>query len=414
MLTRSLMSILIVLISFSTLTSQTFDRSGGYARVMSLGYNPYVVDPEFIKYNPAWTGMYKNFVWGDFGGSSFGPYASSGQFVGFNFGITDNLTLGAMLTRDDFMSVFDAMYNFGSIGRLDPGFLVPQINSIVGAGSVVPLNNNIEVLGSFRVGQIIIGAGISYAASTNELKPAVGGTQTGSASQIGFNAGLLMELSRKFTLDASVMFMSPSASFEPATGTKTELSQTFIGAQGRLFWKFNNNVSFVPAVKFYSASGTVDAGGKSSDLNSITLLNAGFGIQYRNDDFMLVGGPALQTISTTFPAVPTVSPELTTSSFYFPVWNLGAEWFATDWLTARAGYIASTYSTTNESAASVTTKNETTITGYMPGNVTLGLGFRFGGFALDATMNVDVLRQGLNNIGGGTPTFAYISSSYAF
>jgi hypothetical protein len=44
---------------------------------------------------------------------------------------------------------------------------------------------------------------------------------------------------------------------------------------------------------------------------------------------------------------------------------------------------------------------------------TVGVGFRFGDFSLDATDNEDVLRQGFNTIGGGGPTFAYLTTSYA-
>ena len=46
--------------------------------------------------------------------------------------------------------------------------------------------------------------------------------------------------------------------------------------------------------------------------------------------------------------------------------------------------------------------------------MTFGIGLRFGDFALDGTVNADVLRQGLNNIAGGGATFAYLSTSYAF
>jgi len=43
---------------------------------------------------------------------------------------------------------------------------------------------------------------------------------------------------------------------------------------------------------------------------------------------------------------------------------------------------------------------------------TVGVGFRFGDFSLDTTVNEDVLRQGFNTIGGGGITFAYLTASY--
>src|SRR5436309_2548234 len=48
--------------------------------------------------------------------------------------------------------------------------------------------------------------------------------------------------------------------------------------------------------------------------------------------------------------------------------------------------------------------------------VTLGLGFRFGGFALDATVSEEALRRGLGLIGSSDNinTFGYITTSYNF
>ena len=58
--------------------------------------------------------------------------------------------------------------------------------------------------------------------------------------------------------------------------------------------------------------------------------------------------------------------------------------------------------------------SETVNTFFTPApGATVGVGFRLGSFSLDATVNEDVLRQGLANIGGNGPTLAYLSASYA-
>ena len=90
----------------------------------------------------------------------------------------------------------------------------------------------------------------------------------------------------------------------------------------------------------------------------------------------------------------------------------------TDWFVGRLGYVATTAKMTVESSATqtpvTTDKNETIQTLFVgPNGATVGVGFRFGDFSMDATVNEGVLRQGLNNIGGGGPTFAYLSVSYA-
>ena len=61
-----------------------------------------------------------------------------------------------------------------------------------------------------------------------------------------------------------------------------------------------------------------------------------------------------------------------------------------------------------------------TIGGFGPANydglVTLGLGLKFGGFALDATVSEEALRRGLGLVGGSDNinTFGYITTSYNF
>ena len=46
------------------------NRYGGYARLYSMGDNPYVIDPDNIKFNPAYSSIYSNFLWGDIGAQS--------------------------------------------------------------------------------------------------------------------------------------------------------------------------------------------------------------------------------------------------------------------------------------------------------------------------------------------------------
>jgi hypothetical protein len=50
------------------------------------------------------------------------------------------------------------------------------------------------------------------------------------------------------------------------------------------------------------------------------------------------------------------------------------------------------------------------------GLVTLGLGFRFGNFALDATISEEALRRGLGLVGAqdNINTFGYINTSFNF
>ncbi len=391
------------------LNAQEVKRTGGYARFLSLGNNPYLVDPEAIKVNPAWGSYYYNFLWGDIGsnaGTDFGN-ASNGQFAGVNFAFNKNFTLGLMLTRNDF--------NTFSIGKLDPlAYLGTGFGVLQEVPGVVQLNNNLEVFSSLKLRNVILGLGIAFAASKNNTKTPTTGETDISASQFGINGGIIANLSKKILLDAGISFIFPSASsLPPPPANKTSASQTLIGVNARMFWQYSDRLRFVPSLYFINANGSQELNGQSGDLNSLTSIGFGFGIEYTIGNFLLVGGPGFNSNSWKIPSIPGSQPELSNSSFIFPIWNLGAEWTVLDWLIARMGYTASTTNNTTQTGLGAALVRENTITQYSPGIVTLGLGLRFGDFSFDATINSDVLREGLGNIGGGR-TFGYISTSYGF
>lgn len=408
---RNVISFLVISVLIGTSAYAQYKQTGGYARLLGMGDNPYIVDPYITTVNPAWAGYYPNFLFGDLG-SSAGNFSSGGvgQFVSGNFHVGSGLTLGGMLTRNDFNGI--------SIAKLDPGGIVNQINGAVGTGSVVNLNNNLEVFGSYKHGNTIFGLGIAYATTTNEYKPSTGTGTLGSATQIGFNAGIITKITGRIMLDAGASIILPSASYQPAVGNKSEFSQTIFGLNARAFFTHSSKLSFVPTLLFLSASGTGNVSGFSSDLPSATIISFGIGANYEVGDFLLAGGPGFASVSVTQASTNT-SPELTNSVFAFPVWNLGIEWNMTDWFVARLGYVALTLKTSTDTPASQTAVNEAIVTSFLGpngssgGGATVGVGFRLGDFSLDATVNEDVLRQGLNNIGGGGATFAYLSCSYS-
>jgi opacity protein-like surface antigen len=383
-------------------------RYGGYARLYSMGSNPYIVDPDNIKLNPAYSSMYQNFLWGDIGSSVANPSDGYGQFAAINYGFNKEFTVGLLLTRNDFMPSY-------SIGALDSRNLVGQINGSVGGANIVPMDNNFELFGAYDLGSLVLGLGLAYASTNNEYKPDAGAGDKNSASQFGVNAGLLGSLSSNFKFDAAVSLVLPSATYEPgATGAdKVEASNTDFMINARGFWRLSNKVSLVPNVAFYNSTGSYKAGAQSFDLPSWTGILIGVGLHYRVGDLLIAGGPSFMYESETIASTET-SPEEINSWTTFPAWNLGAEWYLTDWLIGRLGYVASTYSYTYQTQATISTVDERTFTNFDRGDVRLGVGFRFGGFTLDATVNDDALREGFNLIGGGTHTFAYLSASYAF
>lgn len=387
--------------------AQKMEKTGGFARLGGMGNNPYIMDPFFVTVNPAWGGYYDHFLFGDLG-STAGAFASGGvgQFASVNFRLNSDVTVGAMLTRNDF--------NGFGIARLDPFGIVGSVPNTIG------LNNNLELLGTFKFGNSVFGLGVAYAATTNEQSPPVGtttGTATASASQIGFSLGLISQLTNTFKLDIGASVMLPSASWEPVSpGVKQEGSNTIIVVAARGFANLSSKLTFVPTVNFITASGSRDVPqgttATSVDLPSVMALFVGLGINYQVGDFLLAGGPAFaytkQSQDSTL-----LGPESSTTQLIFPLWNLGAEWNMTDWFVARMGYVASTGKQTVSTTQGGITRDVITTFFTPPAGATVGVGFRLGSFSLDATVNEDVLRQGFNNIGGGGATFAYLSASYA-
>ena len=95
--------------------SQEINKTGGFARISAMGANPYIVDPYFNSVNPAWNAVYSNFILADLGSAVNAPFSAggAGQYLSGSFKLTDGMTLGGILTRNDF--------NAFSIGLVDPG-----------------------------------------------------------------------------------------------------------------------------------------------------------------------------------------------------------------------------------------------------------------------------------------------------
>jgi len=390
--------------------AQKMEKTGGYARILGMGNNPYIVDPFFVTVNPAWGAYYDHFLFGDLG-STAGAFAAGGvgQFASVNFRLNNDLTIGGIFTRNDF--------NGFGISRLDPFGIVNNIPSTIG------LNNNLELMGTLKFGNTVVGLGVAYAATTNESSPGgTAGTTTASASQIGFNLGLISQFTKEMKLDVGAALILPSAKFEPPSpGITQEGSNTIINVAARLFYDLSSKLTVVPTANFILASGSRDvvtgapAKAESVDLTSTTVIFVGFGINYKVGDFLFAGGPAFALVKNSSDST-LLNNKFSNSTMIFPLWNLGTEWKMTDWFVARFGYIASTGKNTSETTNNgITSETINTIFTPAPG-ATVGVGFRLGDFSLDATVNEDVLRQGLNNLGGNGPnaaTFAYLSASYA-
>jgi hypothetical protein len=412
-ITVFLFTLLLTTLTFAQYGKE-INRTGGIARIMSMGNSPYLIDPYFIAHNPAWSAIFTDFIFGDIGSSTGNDFGSggNGQFIYADFRLDRQFTMGAYLARNDFSGI--------STAALDPFDITGQINSIGGSVPVIPMDNNIVFLISYIAGAHNIGVSIAYAGSSNEENLANGQSRTGNASQFGLNVGYMGMLTRSIRLAVAAYFMTPSATREAPNVNATKFDQTIIGVNSRIFINMSRKVTVVPIFSYLSTKGSADIGDDqgvtSTDLPELSRIKAGFGIVFEHEKLLVTGGPSIEISTTTNPAIAGSDPERKNSVFSFPIWNFGAEWELLEWLTARLGYNVSTNKVTTESTANLTSVNEQITTQYFPANggMTIGLGFQLGAFYLDATINEDVLRQGFNNIGGGGATFAYLSTGMAF
>ncbi len=395
--------------------TKDYTKSGSFARLKSMGENPFITDPTDLMTNPALGNKFSNMLYGDLGttiASNFGS-GGVGQYFTANFSLSNNFTLGATLARKDFSGVL-------SISNLDPFGLVRESNSLLQGVGLVEMDNNWALISSYKLGNHTLGFGISYASTTAESRPANGGANEGFASQLGLNVGYFGKINSRISLELSGVLLYPHATYKTPQSSQTKFNQSIVSLSGRAYYKTNSKFTIVPYGKGFKASGTADLGDEngvtSTDLPSYLSITFGIGVMYKLGNFLFAGGPSFGYLQEKTPAVAGVAPVLTKNTTSFPMWNVGAEWQILNWLVGRIGYKSRTSTVSTETVASLTNTNETIVTSFEPvnGGLTLGVGFRFSGLFIDATVNEDILRQGLNNLGGGGATFAYVSAGYLF
>jgi hypothetical protein len=438
---------------------------GGIARELALGggplapggfgpnltINPFIYDdPTLMLLNPAYQQMYRNYAWMNIAGgavSGFNSAADNGygkQFAGTNFSFGKDITIGAVLS-------FDPSLVNGMVSQLAT-FVAPFRTAQIGLHPV----DVFEVTGTYDMGAVIVGAGILYGWAKNDasnvagLPPPSSSSTELSASVFGFRLGAILDLGGGSAFDASgAIRLDKATDNESATngaGAPANLgnysaSGTEIQVEARLKLKMSNKVNFIPYVGFGNFSGSPKQDAPQTGIAPFTgsvnlsamLLSVGAGMEYKISNFYFAGGVSYKTShakTETTPPLPAVgTTTVTLSATEFPVLNMGVEWTLLDWLTGRMGYYRTFQSvgtkTERPAGGSTTTTdtwngNSNVLIGSYSGTdnslITLGLGLKFGNFALDGTVSDEAIRRGLGLIGGqdNINTFGYVTASYSF
>jgi len=465
---KKLAIVAVLLIAISALAYPQA-RPGGFARELAMGggnwgpsdmavFNPFIIDdPSILFINPAYQASYKDYAWLNVGGGALtGLSSNSGnplyddgygkQNAGVAFSLCPTWNLGVILSYDP-----SAVNNVKYL----PADIVQGRSS----QSIPTVQNVWEVVASTHMTNLDLGFGLMYGFSNYESKfDSTSGSYsydyTASAHVLGFRAGINANLGGGSSFDAAANLRMDKAD-DKVTGTPiTTANSGEYSASGTEFelyarGKFNvsSKFNFVPYGTLLTVSANPNEDSRpngvtttpSSENYNFLVYALGAGGEYRTGSFYFAGGISFQTMrekydytpGSAYPAAQRVTTTDTYTDQAFPVINLGMEWTLTDWLTGRAGYFRWIGSEQDKTEAPGYTNiyyDETYpnswvylggINGYndnWDGLVTLGVGMKFGGFALDATVSDQALRRGLGLIGAqdNINSFGYMTASYFF
>jgi hypothetical protein len=477
---RRILTISLFLVVAAGLAFAQTAKVGGEARQIALGgsnlgngvvLNPFLSeDPSMILLNPAFQSKYANYMWWNIGGGtinglSTGDNGYNKQNIGVSFELSKELSIGGVFSYDPtnvssvIASLQGGTYGVGPFG-VGVGRFATSPAGRGGAGLSIPAVANVwEVIGAYNTGGLGLGFGFMLGTSSSKYDTTassgssnISRTTEETARMFGFRLGLIMDLGGGSSFDAHGIIRLDKAddkvSISPTvanTGGEYSSSGTEIEIGARMKLRVSNHFNFTPNATFVTNSATPNEDSKPTNVTtpisysakfSTTALSVGVGGEYKTTNFLLAGGLSFQTISikseysSTPPAVGSQTNTLSYTSI--PTINVGSEWWPLDWMAVRGGYTRMLGNFSNKSEASATGVSKSgESTGSLPvsfvvagglgtsnwdGTVTLGLGFRFGAFSLDATVSDEALRRGLGLIGAqdNINTFGYMTMSYNF
>lgn len=389
----------------------------GTGRYEALGNSPFILDAATdINNNPAWNTQYRNYAFGDIGRSVIGDFELSDQYAGATFSLGKKLNLGMILNKRD--DVWDR-FNRDGWGGNNVGVQSPIVpfKGLIGYS----LNKN------FHLGLAPYFAMWSFdSTTTGGDSTAVNFDQSGTA--IGGRLGFIYMI-KKGWVEGNLRFgmNSYKAEFKPASGSggttfESEGGIEF-GADFRawIYPKTNSKIAVVPLIGFstYSWNPKLTSTTTLTGLNYSWLnLNGGVGLNFPvMDDIQIAGGFVVEYNSY---KADSGTYEFKSTDFILPRFNLAGETHIADWLTARFGYSRAVDMNKEETTNGPVTiesnhkwindRNQSSVQ-----TISLGAGFHFGRFSIDATVSEKWLKEGINFVSGRqNDLFGVVSASYNF
>ncbi len=398
----------VMLLGIMLVTSVSFGQSipSGTARYEALGYNPFIKDASIdINRNPAWSTVYKNYLFGDLGRDQVTgtQYELTEQWAGANFGLSKEIALGLVLNKYE-----DSWTDFG------------RTNTYNVQRPVVPL----KVLFGWQLSpKFALGLAPYYAGWSTEYD-STGVTQKWNSSSLGATLGLLSKLEGGW-IEGAVDVKTNKFKYDQTVGTTNNIWENEGGLQmdvfARGFFTANKNlgINLVPYLNFamysWNPTSTPVAAGGYNKYSHMSFMG-GLGVNMPVLDNGLLAGGLSFGYHSYEDKQDVAQSTYKYTEFVLPQFNLGIEWPFTEWLTGRAGYSRSVSSTKSENTLVATTWSwKGTGVSDSKQTITCGFGLDFNRFNLSGTVGERLFKEGFYIMTGKTnDLFGVLSASYNF
>jgi len=403
MLKKSL-AVMFVLVMAAGVFSQSIPSGTG--RYAALGNSMFILDASNdIFKNPSWTTMYRDYAFADLTPMSGNDFNGN---AGVTFAVGKKWNLGMIINRRQ--DNWSAFYSDVISPKNSP---------------IVPFMGLISYTAS-KTFQIGLAPYVSM--GSNEFTDTTGAlNRKYSSRSIGANLGFIWTM-KKGWLEGSIKFRMNKFENDSSMTGGSQLDDNTggmeIGADFRawIYPKKSSKIAIVPYLGFYNygfqPKSTVTVGSTSTAVTGLNYswmnVNAGVGLNWPiMDDIQIAGGVGLGY--NTFKA-DTGSYEFKSTELVAPAFNLAMETRITDWITGRMGFNKSItmgdYQNTYQEAKSTFGSSDAT-------TISMGAGFHFGRFSIDATINEKWFKHGPNFLSGNmseinSDMFLDMSASYNF
>ncbi len=378
----------------------------GTGRYSALGNSPFILDAHVdMLNNPAWNNYYRNYAFAD-----LTPEVSSGNFdghAGVTFGVGKKWNLGFIVNRRS-----DMWENLRDTNGLFPGNSSPIVPFMGLVGTSVNKN--------FHLGLAPYVAMWSNKTTSSDTTQ---GTFDASSNSMGANLGFIYMI-KKGWIEGAFDFRMNKYKRTTTVGSTSTVAENDGGIQfgakfrGWIYPTKGSKVAVVPVLGFSTMSFTPKSTTGSTTVtglkHSYMRISGGVGLNWPiMDDIQIAGGVVA---AYDMFKLDSGSVEFKINQLIAPVFHMAVETRIADWLTGRLGFRKGINSRNQTLTSGSTTFEDKGTQAYNSSSISLGTGFHFGRFSIDATVSERWFKHGLNFLSGGDneDMFVEMSASYNF